>query len=90
MVYYYEQNIRLQRHLLHSFFERYNRLYHKPWHSVFNPIVYQMAGSTVDLYWKEVAAHKLRSKTYPKVVCIHCQKTEGRRPPKIVPRTGYI
>jgi hypothetical protein len=64
MAYYYEQNIHLQRRLLHSFFKRYNRLYHKPWHSVFNQIVYQMAGSTADLYWKEVAAYKLRGKTH--------------------------
>jgi len=34
-----------------------------------------MAGSTADLCWKEVAAHKLPGKTHPKVVCIHCQKT---------------
>jgi hypothetical protein len=34
-----------------------------------------MAGSTADLCWKEVAVYKLRGKTHPKVVCIHCQKT---------------
>ena len=34
-----------------------------------------MVGSTADLCWKEVAAYKLRGKTHPKVVCIHCQKT---------------
>ena len=72
---YYEQNIYLQRRSSQSFFERYTRLYHEPWYSVFNQIVHQMAGSTADLYWKEVAAHKLPGKTHPKVVCIYCQKT---------------
>ena len=85
-----EQNIYLQRRSSHSFFKRYTRLYHEPWHSVFNQIIHQMAGSTADLCWKEVAAHKLHGKTHLKVVCIHRRKTEGCRPPKIVPRTGYI
>ena len=62
------QNMYLRRRSLHSFFELYTRLYHEPWHSVFNPIVHQMAGSMADLCWKEVAAHKLRGKTPPKVV----------------------
>ena len=34
IVNYYEQNIYLQRHSSHFFFERYTRLYHEPWHSV--------------------------------------------------------
>jgi len=74
IVNYYKQNVYLQCRSLHSFFERYTRLYREPWHSVFNQIVHQMAGSTADLCWKEVAAHKLRGKTHPKIVCIHCQK----------------